>query len=170
MLRFIAGYGGAGNKIISDGSSAGYRRPHIANNVADCDLEVTKDTEAHDDNAKNANGNADTGALYDDITISVPIATEIVEVTTTSIRRTSRRIKEPIWMKDYTKGKQSSTRHPIANSLSYNRVTSGYKAFANDYTVDVILQDITTYQRVIGNLLYATITRTDISYAVQVLS
>ena len=106
----------------------------IDNSLTNCDLEVAKETEAHDDNAENANGNADSGALYDDSTISVPIATEIVEVPTTSIRRTSRRIKEPIRMKDYTKGKQSSTRNPIANYLSYDRVTSGYIAFISKFS------------------------------------
>ena len=116
----------------------------VDNSLTDCDLEVTKDTKVHDDNAENANGNADTGALYDenevvtidhdDCTISVPIATEIVEVPTTSVRRTSRSVKQPVWIKDYTKGKQSSTRHPIANSLSYDRVTSCYKAFVSKFS------------------------------------
>ena len=37
-------------------------------------------------------------------------------------------------MKDYTKGKESSTRHPIANSLSYDRVTSCNKAFVSKFS------------------------------------
>uniref|UniRef100_A0A3Q7GR18 Reverse transcriptase Ty1/copia-type domain-containing protein n=1 Tax=Solanum lycopersicum TaxID=4081 RepID=A0A3Q7GR18_SOLLC len=152
--------------------------------MIDYDLDVTTDTEVHHvnyDNAKNTNDNVDTGVLHDDSgvanidhddsTINVPIATKIVEVPTTSVRRTSRSVKQPVWIKDYTKGKQSSTRHPIANSLSYDRVTSCYKAFSNlrltsvEYDLtnghigDVVLQDIT------GSKGWP-----DISYAVQILS
>ena len=49
-------------------------------------------------------------------------------------------------------------------------MTSVEYDLANGHTGDDVLQDITTYQRVVGKLLYATITRSDISYAVQVLS
>ena len=49
-------------------------------------------------------------------------------------RRSTRGVKPPVWMKDYTKGKQSSTRHPIVNSLSYDRVTSCYKAFVSKFS------------------------------------
>lgn len=35
---------------------------------------------------------------------------------------------------------------------------------------DVVLKDITSYQRLVGKLMYATITRPDISYVVQTLS
>ena len=64
------------------------------------------------------------------------------------------------------KGAKPSTT-PIESNL---RLTSVEYDLANDHTGDVILQDITTYQRVVRKLLYATITRPDISYAVQVLS
>lgn len=40
----------------------------------------------------------------------------------------------------------------------------------NGHTGDFVLQDITDYQMVVGKLLYGTITRPDIRYAVQVLS
>lgn len=42
--------------------------------------------------------------------------------TNLSIRRTSRKIKEPIWMKDYNTKirKPSSTRHPLANYICYD--------------------------------------------------
>lgn len=35
---------------------------------------------------------------------------------------------------------------------------------------DDVLNDITSYQRLVGKLMYATITRPDISYVVQTLS
>ena len=38
------------------------------------------------------------------------------------------------------------------------------------YTGDVVLYDITSYQRLVGKILYATITRPDIRYAVQNLT
>lgn len=41
---------------------------------------------------------------------------------------------------------------------------------ANRITEDVVLKDITSYQRLIGKLLYATIIRLDICYGVQTLS
>ena len=63
-------------------------------------------------------------------------------------------------------GAKSSTT-PIESNL---RLTSVEYDLANDHIGDVILQDVTTYQRVVRKLLYATITRPDISYAVQVLS
>lgn len=47
-------------------------------------------------------------------------------------------------------------------SVEYDRV--------NGITGDVVLKDITSYQRLIGKLLYATINTPDISYAVQTLS
>ena len=56
---------------------------------------------------------------------------------------------------------------PIESNL---RLTSVEYDQANGYTEDVILQDVTAYQRMVGKLLYATITRPDISYAIQVLS
>uniref|UniRef100_A0A3Q7HRL7 Reverse transcriptase Ty1/copia-type domain-containing protein n=1 Tax=Solanum lycopersicum TaxID=4081 RepID=A0A3Q7HRL7_SOLLC len=64
-----------------------------------------------------------------------------------------------------TGAKPSTT--PIESNL---RLTSVEYDQANGYTEDVILQDVTAYQRMVGKLLYATITRPDISYAVQVLS
>ena len=46
------------------------------------------------------------------------------------IRRTSRSIKEPIWMKDYaiTK-KHSSTKNPMANSLNYETLKPECRSF-----------------------------------------
>lgn len=73
---------------------------------------------------------------YEDNTITL-IETEVDEVPTTTnipthnqpVSKTSRKIKEYVWMKDYTENKQCSTRHPIANSLSYERVTPSCKVF-----------------------------------------
>ena len=114
--------------------------------MLDCDLDVTTDIEVHhtnDDNDVNTNNDADTEVLHDkggvsntdhdDNTTNVPIATEIVEVPTTSVRKTSRIVKEPVWMKDYAVRKQSSTRHPLVNSLS-DRATSCYKVFVTKFS------------------------------------
>uniref|UniRef100_A0A3Q7FMC0 Reverse transcriptase Ty1/copia-type domain-containing protein n=1 Tax=Solanum lycopersicum TaxID=4081 RepID=A0A3Q7FMC0_SOLLC len=113
------------------------------------------------------------------------------------IRRNSRSTKEAIWMKDYVITKRhSNTKHPMDNFLNYDKLKPEYRSFvsltgakpastpmeynlrltsvehdqANGYTADVVLHDITPYQRLVGKLLYATITRPDISYAVQTLS
>uniref|UniRef100_A0A3Q7EBI1 Reverse transcriptase Ty1/copia-type domain-containing protein n=1 Tax=Solanum lycopersicum TaxID=4081 RepID=A0A3Q7EBI1_SOLLC len=128
------------------------------------------------------------------------------------VRRSSRSIKEPMWMKDYaiTKG-HSSTKHHMASYLNYEKLKPECRSFlsklsekyileliaeagltgakpavtpmesnlrltsvehdqANGYVNDDVLHDITSYQRLVGKLLYATITRLDISYAVQTLS
>ena len=46
------------------------------------------------------------------------------------IRRTSRSIKETIWMKDYAITKRhSSTKHPMANSLNYEKLKPEYRIF-----------------------------------------
>lgn len=50
------------------------------------------------------------------------------------------------------------------------RLTSVEHDLVNDSTGDEILQDITFYQRLVGELLYANITRPNISYVVQTLS
>ena len=64
-----------------------------------------------------------------------------------------------------TGAKPAST--PMETNL---RLTSLEHDQANVYSTDVVLHDITSYQRLVGKLLYATITRPDISYAVQTLS
>jgi len=64
-----------------------------------------------------------------------------------------------------TGAKPAST--PLESNL---RLTSVEHDLATGYTGDVVLHDITSYQRLVGKLLYATITRPDISYAVQTLS
>ena len=56
---------------------------------------------------------------------------------------------------------------PMESNL---RLTSVEHDQENGYNKDVVLHDITSYQRLVGKLLYATITRPDISYAVQTLS
>uniref|UniRef100_A0A3Q7I0J4 Reverse transcriptase Ty1/copia-type domain-containing protein n=1 Tax=Solanum lycopersicum TaxID=4081 RepID=A0A3Q7I0J4_SOLLC len=139
------------------------------------------------------------------------------------VRISSRSIKEPIWMKDYTITKgHSSTKHPMASYLNYEKLKPEHRSFlsievlrssggiilnqrkyileliaeaglkgaklattpmesnlrltsvehdkANGYNKDDVLHDITSYQILIGKLLYVTITRPDISYAVQTLS
>ena len=64
-----------------------------------------------------------------------------------------------------TGAKPAST--PMESNL---RLTSVDHDQANGYSADTVLHDITSYQRLVGKLLYATITRPDISYAVQTLS
>uniref|UniRef100_A0A3Q7H862 Reverse transcriptase Ty1/copia-type domain-containing protein n=1 Tax=Solanum lycopersicum TaxID=4081 RepID=A0A3Q7H862_SOLLC len=60
---------------------------------------------------------------------------------------------------------------PASTPIEPNvRLTSLEYDLANCHTADEVLQDITDYQRVVGKLLYATITRPDISYTVQNLS
>uniref|UniRef100_A0A3Q7J9B7 Reverse transcriptase Ty1/copia-type domain-containing protein n=1 Tax=Solanum lycopersicum TaxID=4081 RepID=A0A3Q7J9B7_SOLLC len=139
------------------------------------------------------------------------------------VRRSSRSIKEPMWMKYYAISKgHSSTKHPMASYLNYEKLKPDCRSFLsikvlrssggiilnqrkyileliaeagltgakpattpmesnlrltsvehdqeNGYNKDVVLHDITSYQRLVGKLLYATITRPDISYAVQTLS
>ncbi|KAH0702739.1 hypothetical protein KY285_017017 [Solanum tuberosum] len=45
-------------------------------------------------------------------------------------RRTLSNIKEPIWMKEYaTTKKHSSTRHPMANSLNYDKLKPCYRGY-----------------------------------------
>jgi len=46
-------------------------------------------------------------------------------------RRTTRSTREPTWMKDYTidSKKQSSTRHPLINSLCYDNLTPTYRGY-----------------------------------------
>uniref|UniRef100_A0A3Q7IGL5 GAG-pre-integrase domain-containing protein n=1 Tax=Solanum lycopersicum TaxID=4081 RepID=A0A3Q7IGL5_SOLLC len=162
------------------------------------------------DNATNTKVHPDENVAHPTMKYEDSVNTLIkIEVTTINIpthnqpvKRTSRNIKEPVWMKDYEGNKQSSIRHPIANSLSYDRVTACCKVFlsnlsevgltgakpastpilsdvrltsfkyylANGHTGDDVLRDITTYQMVVGKLLYATFTRPDISYVVQTLS
>uniref|UniRef100_A0A3Q7FM93 Reverse transcriptase Ty1/copia-type domain-containing protein n=1 Tax=Solanum lycopersicum TaxID=4081 RepID=A0A3Q7FM93_SOLLC len=56
---------------------------------------------------------------------------------------------------------------PMESNL---RLTSVEHDQANGYVNDDVLHDITSYQRLVGKLLYATMTRPDISYAVQTLS
>ncbi|KAL3378593.1 hypothetical protein AABB24_004490 [Solanum stoloniferum] len=53
---------------------------------------------------------------------------------------------------------------------SNSKLTSVEFDKANGVIGDAVLHDITGYQRLVGKLLYATITRPDISYAVQSLS
>lgn len=78
--------------------------------MMDCDLDVTTDTKVHhtnDDNDVNTNDDVDIEVLHDkggaantdhdDSTTNIPIFTEIVRVPTTSVRRTSRIVKEPVW-------------------------------------------------------------------------
>uniref|UniRef100_A0A3Q7EWA6 Reverse transcriptase Ty1/copia-type domain-containing protein n=1 Tax=Solanum lycopersicum TaxID=4081 RepID=A0A3Q7EWA6_SOLLC len=64
-----------------------------------------------------------------------------------------------------TGAKPAST--PMESNL---RLTSVEHDQANGYSTDDVLHDITSYQILVGKLLYATITRPDISYAVQTLS
>ena len=60
---------------------------------------------------------------------------------------------------------------PASTPMKSNlRLTSVEHDQANGYSADAVLHDITSYQRLISKLLYATITRPDISYAVQTLS
>ena len=60
---------------------------------------------------------------------------------------------------------------PASTPMESNlRLTSVEHDQANGYSADTVLHDITSYQRLVGKLLYATITRPDISYAVQTLS
>ncbi|XP_047249989.1 uncharacterized mitochondrial protein AtMg00810-like [Capsicum annuum] len=53
---------------------------------------------------------------------------------------------------------------------SNSKLTSVEIDEAAGVTNDVVLNDVTAYQRLVGKLMYATITRPDISYAVQTLS
>ena len=48
------------------------------------------------------------------------------------------------------------------NSVEYDSV--------NEVIGDEVLHDITSYLRLVGKIIYANITRPDISYAVQTLS
>ena len=56
---------------------------------------------------------------------------------------------------------------PLESNL---RLISVEHDLVTGLTGDDILHDITAYQRLVGKILYATITRPDISYAVQTLS
>uniref|UniRef100_A0A3Q7IG12 Reverse transcriptase Ty1/copia-type domain-containing protein n=1 Tax=Solanum lycopersicum TaxID=4081 RepID=A0A3Q7IG12_SOLLC len=237
----------------------------------------SQDVEAENDNEDNRQL-ADTGTVNEDSQndeientsvdqMSIPSLTEEVTENThavpshveSNIRRSSRSIKEPMWMKDYTITKRhSSTKHPMASYLNYEKLKPECRSFLNDllitgsntqlitevkaclhkqfklknlgelkfflgievlrssegiilnqrkyileliaeagltgakpastpmesnlrltsvdhdqangYSADTVLHDITSYQRLVGKLLYATITRPDISYAVQTLS
>lgn len=61
--------------------------------------------------------------------------------------------------------------NPISAPIESNlRLTLVEHDLLTSSTVDAILHDITPYQRLIGKLLYATITRPYMSYAVQTLS
>jgi len=60
---------------------------------------------------------------------------------------------------------------PASTPLETNlKLTSVAHDVVNGLTGDAPLLDITSYQRLVGKLLYATITRPDICYAVQTLS
>ncbi|KAF3614725.1 putative deacetylvindoline O-acetyltransferase-like [Capsicum annuum] len=60
---------------------------------------------------------------------------------------------------------------PAPTSLESNlRLTSVEYDKVNGLTSDQLLHDITGYQKLVGKLLYATITRPDISYTVQTLN
>ncbi|KAH0748552.1 hypothetical protein KY290_027784 [Solanum tuberosum] len=105
--------------------------------ILDYDTDVAADTEVHHD--ENV---VSLFTQYADNT-NAPIDTEVAEVPTASspinnqpVRRTSRSIKKPVLMKDYTATgkKQSSTKHPIANSLSYDKVTPCYKVFLSKFS------------------------------------
>ncbi|XP_015159193.1 uncharacterized mitochondrial protein AtMg00810-like [Solanum tuberosum] len=56
---------------------------------------------------------------------------------------------------------------PLESNL---RLTSVEYDLVNGVMGDEVLHDITSYQRLVGKLLYVNITRPDISYAVQTLS
>ncbi|KAH0723803.1 hypothetical protein KY289_006847 [Solanum tuberosum] len=92
--------------------------------------DVTDNAEAteiicNDDSQFSTNSSAD---IRPDISSSPPVMHTPMEP---SIRKTSRPTKAPTWLQDYvtTGRKQSSTRHPLANFLSYEKLTSCYRSY-----------------------------------------
>ncbi|KAF3682563.1 putative serine carboxypeptidase-like 40-like [Capsicum annuum] len=90
--------------------------------------------------------------------------------------RSSRAIKQPAWLMDYTlprvkKGTRLAGAKPASTPLETNiKLTSVEVDETKGVKGDIVLKDMTLYQRVVGKLMYATITRPDISHAVQTLS
>lgn len=64
----------------------------------------------------------------------------------------------------------TSAKHALTPLESNLRLTSVEYDLVNGVIGDEVLHDITSYQRLVGELLYANITRPDISYVVQTLS
>uniref|UniRef100_A0A3Q7HVG0 Reverse transcriptase Ty1/copia-type domain-containing protein n=1 Tax=Solanum lycopersicum TaxID=4081 RepID=A0A3Q7HVG0_SOLLC len=109
------------------------------------------------------------------------------------VKHTNRTTKQPIWMKDYIAPTTKHASRVILNQRKYlleqisDMGLSGPKPAATplesnmrlttleyDQSIglseDKPLSDVSTYQRLVGKLMHATITRPDICYAVQTLS
>ncbi|XP_039157836.1 uncharacterized mitochondrial protein AtMg00240-like [Eucalyptus grandis] len=89
-------------------------------------------------------------------------------------RRSGRTIRPPTWTKDYIYATHSpglSGCRPAVIPIEQNTklTTSEYDRSVSQND-DPILKDPSGYQRLVGKLIYLTMTRPDISYAVQTLS
>uniref|UniRef100_A0A3Q7EWG4 Reverse transcriptase Ty1/copia-type domain-containing protein n=1 Tax=Solanum lycopersicum TaxID=4081 RepID=A0A3Q7EWG4_SOLLC len=82
--------------------------------------------------------------------------------TTIERRQSTRTSRPPLWQKDFVTTTKSRSRSNCLYSLGDS---VDYSSSSNP-----LLSDIGAYQRLVGRLIYLTITRPDLSYAVQSLS
>uniref|UniRef100_A0A3Q7HT01 Retrovirus-related Pol polyprotein from transposon TNT 1-94-like beta-barrel domain-containing protein n=1 Tax=Solanum lycopersicum TaxID=4081 RepID=A0A3Q7HT01_SOLLC len=92
-------------------------------------------------------------------------------------RQSTRTSRPPLWQKDFVTTFKSKSRSnylelggskPIATPVEMNgKLTTAVFDKHVGVTSDPVLSDIGEYQRLVGRLIYLTITRPDLSYAVQ---
>lgn len=72
----------------------------------------------------------DTGAASSLEELKVEEGEVLTHDQPTTLKRSTRKSKQPIWMKDYViQSDKTRTKHPISNHLFYDKVTPTYQSY-----------------------------------------